>query len=405
MLQGIRVIEMANVISGPFAGMLLADMGAEVVKVEMPGSGDPFRGWAGSDAAIAASFAAYNRGKKSLALDTRTEAAREIYLRLVDSADVVIDNFRPGVLDRSGIGPQALCARCPGLVYCDMTGLGSRGPDAGRPAYDAIAQGMSGLWSQLTDLSRPEAVGPPISDQLAGLYAAYAVLGALVARGRNGGRGQRIEVSMLAASLAFQPHAAAEYLTSGSIATRVSRAHVSQSYAFVASDGLPLAIHLSSQQKFFRALATAVGRPDLETDPRFAEKRARHGNYDVLQAELQREIGRRPRAVWLTRLAEADVPCTAIHTIDAALSEPQVKAISMVRAFGRGDRAMRLIGRGFATTEPLPDPADGAVPYLGEHTGEVLRGLGLDEAALERLGTAGAISAPEGQRPPRTGAN
>lgn len=388
MLEGIRIIEMANVISGPFAGMLLADMGADVVKVEMPGRGDPFRGWAGSDDAIAPSFAAYNRGKRSVTLETRSESGRQAYLRLVARADVVIDNFRPGILDESGIGPKRLCAEFPGLVYCSISGLGSTGPDRDLPTYDAIAQARSGLWSQLTDMAAPEAVGPPISDQLTGLYAAQAILGALVARGANGGQGQHLEVSMLAASLAFQPHAVAEYLANGAVPDRTSRAHVSQSYAFVAADGGALAIHLSSLPKFWSALLGVLDRHDLDSDPRFNPRTRRHANYDALRAELQRTIATRPRAEWLGMLRAADVPCAPIHRLDEALADPHVQSQNLVSVFGRGPRATRLVGRGFATTGAVPDPADRPVPLLGEHNTEVLRDCGLADSEIRAVTTA-----------------
>lgn len=388
MLAGVRIVEMANVISGPFAGMLLADMGAEVLKVEMPGRGDPFRGWAGSDEAIAPSFAAYNRGKKSVALDTRSDMGKRAYLQMVARTDVVIDNFRPGVLDEAGIGPERLCAEHPGLIYCSISGLGSTGPDRDLPTYDAIAQARSGLWSQLTDLAAPEAVGPPISDQLTGLYAAQAILGALVARGRNGGRGQHIEVSMLAASLAFQPHAVAEYLANGAVPDRTSRAHVSQSYAFVAADGGALAIHLSSLPKFWSALLRVLDRPELDSDPRFNPRTRRHANYDALHGELQRTIATRPRAEWLALLRAADVPCAAVHRLDEALADPHAQSQNLVSVFGRGGRATRLVGRGYSTTGSLPDPGDCPVPQLGEHSAEVLRDCGLSDSEIHAVTTA-----------------
>ena len=391
MLEGIRVVEMANVISGPFSGMLLADMGAEVVKVEMPRLGDPFRSWAGTDQAIAPSFAAYNRGKKSVTINAKSEPGREAYRRIVESADVVLDNFRPGTLDRMGIGPEALCAADSTLIYCSLCGLGTVGPDRDRPTYDAIAQGMSGLWSQLTDIEAPEAVGPPMSDQLTGLYAANAILGALVARGRNGGQGQHLEVSMLGASLAFQPHAVAEYLATGAVAGKVSRAHISQSYAFAAVDGLPFTVHLSSQPKFWAALVRAVDRPELESDPRFADKRDRHRHYGALKDELQAVFGMRPRAEWLSVLQEADVPAAPIHTIDRALSDPQVQAIGMVRRFGTGERATDLIGYGYGSSAGVPDPAARPVPQLGEHTDEILTACGFDASERAVMREVGAV--------------
>jgi len=297
------------------------------------------------------------------------------------------------VLDASGIGPRHLCAAHPGLVYCSISGLGSTGPDRDLPTYDAIAQARGGLWSQLTDLAAPEAVGPPMSDQLTGLYAAKAILGALVARGRNGGRGQHLEVSMLAATLAFQPHAVAECLATGAVPDRTSRARVSQSYAFVAGDGKPFAVHLSSPAKFWEGLLAVTGRQDLMEDPRFNPRKRRHENYDALHAELQRSFAGGARAKWLARLAAADVPAAPILRLDEALTDPQAQSQDMVLRFGRGDRGFALVGRGFRTDAPLPDPADGPVPQLGEHTAEVLAACGLTAAEIEAAAGSGGDGA------------
>lgn len=388
-LDGIRVLEMANVISGPFTGMLLADLGAEVIKVEAPGSGDPFRAWAGDDSAITASFAAYNRGKKSVTINIQSESGQAVYRRLASSVDVVLENFRPGTLDRYGIGYDDLKNDNPRLVYCSITGMGSVGPYKSRPTYDAIAQGMSGLWSQLTDMADPEPVGPPISDQLTGLYGVYGILGALVSRSLTG-QGQRLELSMLGASIGFQPLVMADHLMDGLIATKSSRPHNSQSYAFVGSDGLPFAIHLSSPQKFWEGLAQAVGRPELVTDPRFEKKAGRVEHYDMLRGELMKAFSTKPRDEWLGILAEHDVPAGPVYTIEETVQDPQVQAIKMVRTFGEGKRALELLGfpvnyHGTPLKEGLPPP------QLGEHTAEVLAGLGLSQDEIANMSKDGAI--------------
>ena len=388
-LDGIKVLEMANVISGPFTGMLLADLGAEVIKVEMPGSGDPFRGWAGDDSAITASFAAYNRGKKSVTINIQSESGQVVYRRLASTVDVVLENFRPGTLDRYGIGYDELKEDNPGLVYCSITGMGSVGPYKSRPTFDAIAQGMSGLWSQLTDMDDPEPVGPPISDQLTGLYGVYGVLGALVSRSLTG-LGQRLELSMLGASIGFQPIAVADHLMDGLVANKSSRAHNSQSYSFVGSDDLPFAIHLSTPQKFWEGLAQAVGRPELVTDPRFEKKAGRVKHYDVLRQELMQAFSTKPRDEWLAILAEHDVPAGPIYTIAEAVQDPQVQAIQMVRTFGEGDRALDLLG--FPVNyHGTPLKEGPAPPHLGEHTAEVLAALGLSQDEIAGMSKDGAI--------------
>jgi len=390
MLTGIKVLEMANVISGPFGSMLLADLGAEVIKVEMPGTGDPFRNWAGEDAGEHPAFAAFNRGKKSITVNVKTEEGRALYLRFDSDVDVVLDNFRPGILDKLGVGYDEICKTNSEVVYCAATGMGTVGPYRDRPTYDAIAQAMSGLWSQLSDVEDPEPVGPPLSDQLTGIYTAYGILGALVSKLKTG-KGRKINVSMLGASLAFQPLAVADYLLSGKVADKSSRPHLSQSYTFVGQDGLSFAVHLSSPPKFWKALLVTVGRPELEKDPRFVKKADRVDHYDELRAELQAEFARRPREYWLAELVANDVPAGPIYTIEEALNDPQVKALDMVRTFGTGTRATPLVGYGVDDETRPRDEAHRPVPGLGEHTGEILTNIGYSQEEIESLVRAGAV--------------
>ncbi len=375
MLHGVTVLEMASVISGPFAGMLLADLGARVIKVEAPGQGDAFRVWAGGSDEISSAFAAYNRAKESVALDIKTEAGRAAYRSLAARVDVILDNFRPGKLDELGIGPESLRAAYPHLVYCSVSGMGQVGPLRDRPTYDAVAQAMGGLWSQLTDMSAPRPVGPPISDQLTGLYAAQGILAALLARARTG-EGRWLDVSMLGATIAFQPHAIAEYLNGGKIADSGSRARISQSYAFVCADDLPLAVHLSSPPKFWAALLRVVERPDLADDPRFATKADRETHYEALHAELAASFRTRPRDVWIDLLVAADVPCGPINTVAEALDAPQAQALGMTRRFGSGPRAIDLVGSGISDMAQPDTAARRPVPRLGEHTAAVLAEFG-----------------------------
>ena len=388
-LNQIKVLEMANVISGPYAGMLLADLGAEVIKIEMPETGDYFRLWDGKEGAIRPSFAGYNRGKKSVTINVKIKSGRDLFLRLASKADVVLENFRPGTLDRFGVGYDVIRKDNPNVIYCSISGMGSSGPYSHRPTYDAIAQAMSGLCSQLTDMSNPEPVGPPMCDQLSGIYTAYGILAALLSRASSG-KGQKLELNMLGAGIAFQPTAVAEYSMIGEIADKMSRPHRSQSYTFVASDGLPFAIHLSTPPKFWRGLLEVVGLPHLVEDPRFVKKADRIKNYDVLRDQLAEIFRTRPRAEWLAELEKHDVPAGPIYNVAETLADEQVRHIEMVKTFGQGKRALQLVGFPVAFGDTPCQPGL-PVPYVGEHNEAIFQELGYTKDDLAEMKSEGAI--------------
>ena len=388
-LSGIRVLEMANVISGPYAAMLLADMGADVIKIEAPGSGDVFRVWEGEQNQVAPTFAAFNRGKRSVTIDAHIAAGQEAYLRLAQSVDVVIENFRPGVLEKFNIGYERVKQDNPAVVYCSITGMGSTGQYRGRPTYDAIAQAVSGLWSQFTDLQNPEAVGPATCDQLTGMFAAHGILASLVRRSRDG-LGQRLEVSMLGAALAFQTVAVADYTMAGRVADRRSRARRSQSYAFLASDDLPIAVHLSTPPKFWKGLLDSLGKTELLDDPRFATKSQRIINYDQLHEILQAVFGTRTRAEWLAVLHANDVPAGPINTIAEAIDDAQVQASGLIRSFGKEGRACKLVSIPVVFADAFEASA-APPPRIGEHTDEILTNLGYSRQDIKKLRREGAI--------------
>ncbi len=380
-LEGIRVVEAARFITGPHAAMLLADLGAEVIKVEQPGIGDPFRSWI--DAGPSPRFIAHNRGKRSVALDLATPAGRGAFLRLIDTADVFVENFRPGVTARLGIDYPTLSQRDPRLVYCSITGFGEDGPYASRAAYDGVGQAMSGLMGLLTDMKEPRPVGPALSDTLSGVFAAYAILAALHARHRSG-RGQHVRTSMLQATVSFLVEQATDYLCTGEIPDMYTRARQSQSYSFAASDGRSLVVHLSTASKFWQALVATIGRPELAADLRFAEYGARVRDYEALRVELAPSFRARPRDEWLSALAAADVPCAPVYDLAEVFGDPQVRHLGMeVRLRSVGAEDVRTVGRP-ATLDDLPEL--GPVPDLGEHTVEVLRSIGMTDAELQALG-------------------
>ena len=366
-LAGVTVVENASYISGPFAGQLLAQLGADVVKVEAPGSGDPFRRWGGTSSGrrTRPQFASLNVGKRSVALDLRSVDGRAGYLDLVGTADAVLENFRPGTLDRLGVGEAEVRAQNPQIVYCTVTGFGPSGPYASRPAYDAIVQAVSGLWSLLSPLAQPRAVGPPTSDTLGGLNAALAVAAGLAGVARGGTGPRRFDVSMLAASLGVLGSSVANRAAGGEVETPYSRGRRSHSMAFRARDGAPLAVHLSSPEKFWVRLTEVVGRDDLREDPRFATYPVRLQHFDELLDELGRAFAARPRADWLDLLHAADVPAAPVHTIDEVIADLHVRETGLLVAVHGPEGEPFLVPRGAIAYDGDADALTPLVPALG----------------------------------------
>ena len=369
-LDGIKVLEFANYVSGPFAGMLLSDLGAEVVKVETPDGGDPFRMWGKTD--YNGTFGSMNRNKKSVTLDLKTDAGRAAARRLALTADVIIENFRAGAMERLGLGYEALAAENPRLVYCSITGFGSDGPYRNRAGYDTVGQAVSGLLAVLTDRKAPQPMGVSLSDHLAGTFAAYGVLAALMARNTSG-RGQKVETSLLQATLAFLGENAANYFEDHHVPSRVSRCRRAQVFAFTAGDDLPFVVHLSSPEKFGRGLLAATERQALAADARFATREVRVKNYDALCAELAAAFRARPRAEWLERLAAQDVPSGPINTIDEVFADPQVVALDMRKRLAHRTRGTVSVVGNPVRMSVTPPRVDTAAPDLGAHNDELLR--------------------------------
>ena len=324
LLEGIRVIEMASYISGPLAGSIIAELGAEVVKLEHPPTGDPFRGW-GSAESPRASFIAYNASKASVCVDWTSE--RAWFDELLRSSDVLLSNFRPATQEKLGLTYDHLKKINSQLIVCNITGFGRTGNYADRPCYDAVAQAMSGLMSQLTDTDQPQCVGPPLSDSVAGLYSTIAILAALVER-QHTGEGRGVDVSMVGASLSLIRNAVGSELLESAPSGKQTRAMSSQSYAFVGQDGKGFVVHLSTPQKFWVGLLDTVGRPELANDERFKDKKSRIRHYAELQHELQSEFSKATRDEWLSRLSEHDVPCGPILSpAEAASNSLMIKVL------------------------------------------------------------------------------
>jgi len=387
-LEGVHVIEIASYVTGPFAALLLADMGADVVKIEQPGQGDPFRGW--GDRLYSATFCSLNRNKKSVTLDIRREEARDIFLKLAAGADIVIENFRPGTLEKRGLGYEAVRALNPKIVYCCISGFGQKGPYRDLPGYDTIGQAMSGLLSLLTDPEKPQGMGISFSDHLTGIYACYGILAALVNRMITG-EGQRVETSLLRASLSFISENAARYFETGVVPRRAYRTRTAGVFAFVDQKGLPFVIHLSSPEKFWRGLLEVVGKTEWAGDPRFHDRKARFENHDLLSESLQSIFRGGRREDWLRRLQERDVPCAPLNTLEEVFEDPQVREYGFpIEVEHPRMGKVRMVGSGVDLSR-TPPRVKMPPPTLGEHTGEVLGTLGYSQEAIARLKELGVV--------------
>jgi formyl-CoA transferase len=370
-LDGVRVIELASYVSGPYAGMLLADFGAEVIKIEPPVHGDPFRGWGQTD--YSATFGSVNRNKKSVVLDLKTEAGQNAAQDLIAGADIVVENFRPGTLERLGLGYEKCRAANPRLIWCSITGFGNFGPRADRPGYDTVGQAMGGLLSLLTDMDAPKPMGISFADHLAGMVACNGVLAALQARHRSG-RGQRVDTSLIESIISFMGENVARYFETGKVPNRATRTHTAQVYAFVASDGRPFVVHLSSPEKFWRGLLCVVDRPEWKDDPRFNPRKSRQKNYDTLHQGLSEIFATRERDHWLARLSEEDVPSSALNDFAEVFDDPQVQALAMrVRVPHPTRGEVELIRNGARLSE-TPARIENCSPDLGQHDQEILAG-------------------------------
>jgi crotonobetainyl-CoA:carnitine CoA-transferase CaiB-like acyl-CoA transferase len=367
-LAGVRVIDQGTFITGPAAGMLLGDLGADVVKVEQPKTGDPFRAFNGG--LYSPHYQACNRNKRSIELDIKSAADREVFDALVAGADVYIQNFRPGVAEKLGAGEARLRALNPRLVYCSISGFGTTGPAANRPAYDTVAQAAGGFLGLLVNPENPRVVGPAIADSLTGFYAAYGVLGALVERGRTG-KGRTVEVSMLEAMAHFNIDAFTHFFQVDEVMGPYSRPRVSQSYVLECADGKWIALHMSSPEKFWQGLARVIEQPELFADARFATREARIANQEAIIAVLATHFRRRSRSDWCARLEHEDVPHAPMYDASEALDDPQAKHLQLTTSAEHP-----VMGLFRTVRSPVSFDGERALevrppPTLGEHNDEI----------------------------------
>lgn len=377
-LAGLRVLDLSRVLAGPLCTMMLGDLGADVIKVERPGSGDDTRSWgppwaAGHAGRESAYYLCCNRNKRSVVADLKTAEGRELVRRLAADADVLLENFAPGTLDEWGLGYTSLEALNPRLVFCSITGYGATGPDAGLPGYDFAVQARAG-WMAITGEpeGEPVKVGMALADVLAGQNAAVAILAALHERGRSG-RGQRIEIALFDGAVAGLVNVAQAALVIGEEPRRWGNAHATivPYQAFRAADR-PFVIAVGNDAQW-RKLCAAVGLGALAEDPRFATNPGRVENRDALLPALTNHFATRPAAEWIARLEQAGVPCGPVQSVGEALHDPALRE--------RGG-IWEMQGSTFGETEAVGSPLRlertppvlrSPPPSLGEHTEEVVR--------------------------------
>ncbi len=395
-LSGVRVLDFTRVLAGPFCTMMLADLGADVIKIEDPGRGDETRQWGppwvgdGPDA-LSAYYLSVNRNKRSLTLNLKSAEGQQIARRLATESAVAVENFKPGQMARFGLGYMDLSALNPALVYCSLTGYGQDGPYADRPGYDFVIQGMSGLMSITGPIDgEPYKVGVALSDVIAGLNAATSILAALRHAERTG-QGQQLDVALFDTTLAAMVNVAENYLVSGQPSKRYGNAHASivpyQSFR-AADKAFSVAVGNDRQ---FAQLCALIGRDDLSADPRYATNPARVTNRETLIPLLQEAFEAHSAAEWVEGLLALGIPSGPIDDVATALesNHAQARGLTPSITLPNGETT-RLVGPpvGFSGTPPT---VRSAPPTLGQHTDEVLRALGLDAATIADYHQRGVV--------------
>jgi crotonobetainyl-CoA:carnitine CoA-transferase CaiB-like acyl-CoA transferase len=388
-LEGTVCIDISGHVAGPYAGSLLGDLGCEVIKVELPDGGDTHRGRNPKYEGYGPSFRVLNRNKKSVTLNLREKKGREILFKLLETADILLENFRPPTRERLGLGYEKLSKANPKLIHCSISGYGQSGPYRDKSGFDTIGQALSGMLSLVTDFDNPKVAGFSITDHSSGIFAAHGIMAALLARQKTG-RGQFVDVSLLQVSLAFIESHVADYLNGGEAVSRDNfpRGRI---YCFVCANDKPLVIHLSGHQKAWEGLLKAAGRMDLLEDARFATRKDRSDRHWEIVKILQETFHTQPREHWLPRLDANDVPNAPINSIQEVFNDPQIKHMGIPKQIDHPKMGRsNLVGSPINLSD-TPAQFFRPAPLLGEHTEEILARLGYGNEAINELRTAGVI--------------
>ena len=391
-LKGVRVLDMTWALAGPYCTMVLCDLGAEVIKVESPDGGDPSRKSLPFIEGVSSYFLSVNRGKKSVAVNLRHPQGKEIVLALANQSDVVVENFRPGVMDRLGLGYGALRSTNPRIIYAACSGFGQKGPYAHRPAYDVVVQGMGGTLSITGEAGGPPVrVGFSIGDIGGGIFTALGVLAALHERELSG-QGQMVDISMLDGQIALLENAFARFFATGEVPQRIGTRHPLRTpfQAFPTQDGhIVLA---AGEERFWQRLCQVINRPDLLRDERFKDNPSRTRNHDQLEPILKEITQTKKTAEWVALMDKNDIPCGPVNSIDQVVNDPHTAAREMITEVEHSKAGRLKVVNSPLKLSRTPVKIERACPELGEHTEEVLQNLlGFSQEKITELRSLQAI--------------
>ena len=377
-LSGITVVDLSRILAGPYCTFLMAELGARVIKVEPPGKGDDAREYGPFKNGVSTYFASINRGKESIALDLKAEADRRVFERLLERADVIVENFRPGTMEKLGYGWETLHARYPKLIYAAASGFGHTGPSSKEPAYDMVVQGLGGIMSITGHPGQaPVRIGMSIGDIGAGLYTAVAVSAALVHRERSG-EATKVDIAMFDCQLALLENAIMRYTVTGEVPGPLGARHptISPFEAFATARGN--IIIAAGNDGLYQKLCAAIGRPDLAAHPDYRTNELRNRNQAALKAEIERELKKKPAEAWIDVIGKCGVPCGPINTVDRALAHPQVEARTMlITVQDPKAGALKLVGNPLKLSAFADPPMRPPAPALDADRARLLRELGL----------------------------